>query len=176
MRYLKFLAATVLCLLLAPNAAALTTLDYGTHQVSIALQSGEEAAYLINMGPGDRLVVNLNVLGGSHADFYLTNLTAYNAYKSGIVGSLYFLGGQSREDSPRAQYSYDSLTANEYVLLIDNTANTEGGAIPAGPVTIEGTITVEKNIWTVRNIALTIALIIGIALFMAYLRWRRKKA
>jgi hypothetical protein len=78
-------------------------------------------------------------------------------------------------DASLAQYSYNSLVDNEYVILIDNTANTVGGASPTGPVTIEGTITIEKNIWTAQNIAITVAVIVGIALFMAYLRWPKRK-
>jgi hypothetical protein len=175
MRNLRFLSFMIIAALLAPSAAAVTTLDYGIHQVSVTLQSGEEVAYLVNMNAGDHLTVNLRVTEGGHVDFYLTNLTAYNAYKSGHVDSLYFLGGQSRMDASLAQYSYDSLAANEYVILIDNTASTVGGASPTGPVTVEGTITVEKNIWTAQNIAITVAVIVGIALFMAYLRWPGRK-
>ncbi len=175
MRHLKYLAAMTIAILLAPSAAALTTLDYGENRITVTIESGEEAAYLMNVGAGDQLVVNLRVTEGGHVDFYLTNLTAYNLYKSGYLDSLYFLGGQSRQDSSLLQYSYDSAIGNDYVLLIDNTANTLGGANPEGPVTIEGSITIEKNIWTVQNIAITITVVAGIILFMVFLRWPKKR-
>jgi|GEM_PF-2576740 len=177
----KILAVIVLAVLLAPSVAALTELDYGTHDISVTLQSGQDAAYLVPMKAGDRLIVDLAVTSGGPADFYLTNITAYNVYAASVSGSLnfpslYYLGGQSSENCQGIVYTYDSLIANDYVLLMDNTANTEAGAAPVGPVTITGTITVERNVWTLVNIIITILIIICIILFMLYLRWPEKKA
>ena len=43
------------------------------------------------------------------------------------------------------------------------------------PRPVSGHITVERNIWTAQNIAITVAVVVAIVLFMAYARWPRKK-
>ncbi|MDO9537058.1 MAG: hypothetical protein Q7J68_01925 [Thermoplasmata archaeon] len=173
----SILLALALASLLCLNTSAATVqLPYGTHQISITLQPNEDLAYLIPLELGDRLIVNLAVAEGGPVDFYLTNLTAYNLYKASVSGdlnfpSLYYLTGQTSENAIEVQYSYDSLVKNELVVLIDNSVYTENGAAPIGPVTVTGEITVERNVWTFQNIAITIAVVVIIILFMAYLKW-----
>jgi hypothetical protein len=183
MHILKLLTAVILAVLLASTATAISELDYGTHEISVTLQPGEDAAYLIPMGAGDRLTISLEVAAGGRADFYLTNITAYNAYKASTSGnayfpSLYYVAEGSQENVSRIRYSYDSYSANEYIILLDNTGFTEDGATPTGVITITGNIQVERNIWTLQNIVILAVVIIAIILFMALLRLpkRRKKA
>ena len=181
MRTSRILLTLLMAVLLASSATAITELDYGTHEISVTLQPGEDVAFIIPMKAGDHLVVSLDVANGSHVDFYLTNLTAYNAYQASISGSvffpsLYYIVDCSLENADRIHYSYDSFAANEYVLLIDNTAHTESGATPTGPVTITGKVLIERNIWTLQNIIILVAIVVAIVLFMAFLRWPRKKA
>lgn len=175
------LIIAVAVLLSGATSGATVALGYGTHEVAITLQSGEDAAYVIPVGAGDNLNVDLRVTDGGQVDFYLTNLTAYNVYKASVAGnihfySFYYLADYSDENSDFIRYTYDSFVDNEMVVVIDNTGFTADGAAPIGPVSITGTITVEKNIWTLTNIAITAIVVIAIIAFMVGLRYRKKKA
>jgi hypothetical protein len=179
-KYLILIIA-IAVLLSGTASAATTALGYGTHEVTITLQLGEDAAYVIPVRVGDSLKVDLRVTEGGPVDFYLTNLTAYNVYKASVSGylnfpSLYYVADYSDENSDFIRYTYDSFVDNELVVVIDNTGFTQNGAAPIGPVSITGTITVEKNVWTPTNIAITIIVIIAIIAFMVGLRYRKKKA
>jgi len=176
---LLIIAITVL---LGGNAsAAMTALGYGTQEISITLQPGEDAAYVIPVKVGDHLKVDLRVTNGGPVDFYLTNLTAYNVYQASVAGnihfySFYYVVDYSDENSDFIRYTFDSFVDNELVVVIDNTGFTEEGAAPIGSVSITGTITVEQNIWTPTNIAITVIVVIAIIVFMVGLRFRKKKA
>ena len=66
------------------------SLGYGTHQVSESIQMNDDLAYVIHMRGGDRLEVVLRETTGKRVDFYLTNLTAYMAYKASLSGFIEF--------------------------------------------------------------------------------------
>ena len=175
------LMITIATLISGTACAAITTLDYGTHEISVTLQLGEDTAYVIPVNVGDRLKVDLQVIAGGPVDFYLTNLTAYNVYKASVAGnihfySLYYVVDYSDEDSDFIRYTSNSFVDNELVVLIDNTGYTEDGAVPIGSVTITGSITVERNIWTPTNIVITVIVVIAIISFMVGLKFRKKKA
>ena len=132
----------------------------------------DDLAYVVHMKPGDVLTVDLWELSDDPVDFYLTNLTAYLAYKASLTGQqeidyLYFLGEGTRKDSAEINYQYTAMVESTFVVLIDNSQWTEGGADPTGQVGIRGEIIFEKNVWTWQNIAIT-ALVIGVIIaFMA---------
>jgi hypothetical protein len=175
------LIIAIVVLLSGATSGAIIALDYGTHEISITLQPGEDAAYVIPVKMGDSLKVDLRVTDGGQVDFYLTNLTAYNVYKASVAGnihfySFYYVVDYSDENSDFTRYSYDSFVDNEMVVVIDNTDFIEGGAVPIGPASISGTITVEKNIWTLTNIIITVIVVIAIIAFMIGLKFRKKKA
>jgi hypothetical protein len=175
------LLIAVAVLLSGIAGAATTALGYGTQNISITLQPGEDAAYVILVKVGDRLKVDLRVAEGGQVDFYLTNLTAYNVYKASSAGnihfySFYYVVDYSDENSDFIRYTYDSFVDNEMVVVIDNTGFTENGAVPIGPVSITGTITVEQTIWTLTNIAITVIVVIAIIAFMVGLKFRKRKA
>jgi hypothetical protein len=175
------LIIAIAVLLSGAASAATVALGYGTQEISVTLQPGEDAAYVIPVKVGDRLKVDLRVADGGQVDFYLTNLTAYNIYKSSVAGnihfySFYYVVDYSDENSDFIRYTYDSFVDNELVVVIDNTGFTEGGAAPLGPVSITGTISAEQNIWTLTNIIITAIVIIAIIAFMVGLRYRKKKA
>jgi len=171
---------TLTVLLGGSACAAMSTLDYGTHEISITIQPGQEATFLIPLEVGDHLRVDLIVTDGGPVDFYLTNLTAYNVYRASVAGtlnfpSLYYVADYSRENGDFIHYSYDSYVANELVVLIDNTGNTQNGAAPLGPVSITGTIVVEQNVWTPVNITITLIVVVLIIAFMVGFWFRKKK-
>lgn len=175
------LIIAIAVLLSGSVSAATVALDYGTQEVSITLQPGEDAAYVIPVKVGDRLKVDLQVIEGGQVDFYLTNLTAYNVYKASVAGnihfySFYYVVDYSNENSDFIRYTYDSFVDNELVVVIDNTGFTQDGAAPIGPVSITGTISVEENIWTPTNIAITVIVVIAIIAFMVGLKFRKRKA
>jgi hypothetical protein len=147
------------------------SLGYGTHQVSESIAMNDDLAYVIHMRGGDRLEVSLRETTGKRVDFYLTNLTAYMAYKASLSGSvefdyLYFLWEGTRKDTVEANYRYMLFVENTLVVMIDNSPWTEGGASPSGSANIEGTITVHKNVWTAQNIIITVLVICVIIAFM----------
>jgi len=141
-------------------------LDYGTHVITVNLEMHEDVAYIVHTQTGDELKVDLTVTDGGSVDFYLTNLTAYMAYRAslgggGIVDELIYVRENSRQSTGSISYDYTAFVTNTLVVVIDNTAWTVDGAQPTGPVSVEGTIVFEKNIWTWQNIVIT-ALVIGV--------------
>ena len=161
-------------------SAAYSELDYGTHEISCTLQVNQDAAFAIHTEPGDRLIVNLTVTSGGPVDFYLSNTTAYLAYRASIGGNLYvnelyYVREYSIKSTGSLSYEYTAFIKNNLVVLIDNTGWTEGGAVPTGTVVVEGTITVQKNVWTWQNIAITALVIAVIVAFMVGVRLPNKK-
>ena len=146
-------------------------LGYGSHQVSESVRMNDDLAYVIHMRAGDSIEVNLRETTSRHVDFYLTNLTAYMAYKASLSGQiefdyLYFLSEGTRKDSVEANYQYTLFVDNTLVVMVDNSPWTEGGADPSGSVNIEGSIVVHKNVWTAQNIMITVLVICVIVAFM----------
>ena len=170
---------SIILILTSSSVLALTSsLDYGDHQIDATIQINQDAAYVIPLEVGDKLIVDLEVFDGGPVDFYLTNKTAYEVYLASVSGSinfdsLYFIDDYSRTSIGRIAYTYNSLTANELVVLVDNTGNL--GEAPIGPVTISGSIEVQRNIWTWQNILMTAILIIMIIAFMLSFRYPRSK-
>jgi len=181
MKLLKITTVLMMLAIISITASAATyTLGYGTEIVEITLQSNQDAAYVVPLGVGDKLSVSLEVVDGGPVDFFLTNKTAYEVYKASISGSinfdsLYYVEDYSRKETGAISYTYDSLVANELVVLIDNTGYTVGGAEPIGPVDIEGKITVQKNVWTLQNIIITIVAIVIIIVVMVGIRYPKRK-
>lgn len=178
----KILSLLLAAMILFPSmvSAAYSELDYGTHEISSTLQVNEDAAFFIHTEPGDKLIVNLTVASGGPVDFYLSNTTAYLAYRaslsgSGYVNELYYVREFSSRSSGSVSYEYTAFIRNNLVVLIDNTGWTEGGAVPTGVVVVEGTITVQKNAWTWQNIAITALVIAVIVAFMVGVRLPNKK-
>ena len=146
-------------------------LGYGTHQVSETIPMNDDAAFVIHMEAGDSLEVDLREVNGKHVDFYLTNLTAYVAYRASLSGViefdyLYYLAQGTRKDAVEAGYHYTLFFDNTLVVMIDNSPWTDGGASPSGSVSIEGSIIVHKNVWTAQNIIITVLVISVIIAFM----------
>ena len=169
---------TILAIISTTASATIYNLGYGTETIEITIQSNQDAAYIIPLKVGDKLIVDLTVTDGGPVDFYLSNKTAYELYQAGAAGSinfdsLYYIEECSRTSAGSIYYTYDSLVGNELVVLVDNTGNV--GAAPVGPVTVEGTITVEKNVWTLQNIIITIILVIFIIAFMLSFKYPRNK-
>ena len=176
----RVLTGILFCLILTPSGvlALTSSLDYGDHQIDATIQINQDAAYVIPLKVGDKLVVDLEVFDGGPVDFYLTNKTAYEVYQASVSGNLnfdsfYFIDDYSRTSTGRMIYTYNSLTANELVVLVDNTGNL--GEAPIGPVTISGSIEVQRNVWTWQNILMTAILIIMIIVFMLSFRYPRNK-
>jgi len=179
---MRLLATIMVLLLILPATASAATfnLGYGTRTVDIAIQANQDAAYIIPLEVGDKLIVDLEVVDGGPVDFYLTNKTAYEVYLAGASGtinfnSLYYVDEYSRTSTGSMGYTYNSLIENELVVLVDNTGNV--GEAASGPVTVHGTIIVQKNVWTLQNIIITVILVILIIAFMVGFRypWNRKK-
>jgi hypothetical protein len=153
-------------------------LGYGTHDISKSIRMDDDAAYVIHMEPGDRLVVDLVEINGIQVDYYLTNITAYMAYQARLkhqVGPLYLysLGRYSSNFTTTINYEYTTLIRNTMVVLIDNADHV--GVDSTSPVTVTGTISVHKNVWTLENILIT-ALIIGIIVaFMVGVKLPKRK-
>ena len=172
----------ILTVLASSSVLALSSeLGYGTHEIEINIQENQDAAYIIDLKAGDKLIVDLEVFDGGPVDYYLTNKTAYDAYLASAAGyinsdSFYFVGEYSRTSTGRISYTYNSVTAGEIVVLVDNTGNI--GETPIGPVTIFGSIEIQKNVWTLQNILITAVLVIMIIVFMLSFRHpsSRKKA
>lgn len=171
-------ALIAIIILFSANAVAGTQeLGHGTHEIDISVGPNEDAAYLIPMKAGERLTVDLQA-EGAPVDFYLTNRTAYDVYKASAWGQLdfhsfYYLDEYSRTGTGQISYTYDSLTENELVVLVDNTGHI--GSDPAGTSTVTGTIIVQGNAWTPENIILTGALAILLISFMVMLRLPKKR-
>ena len=180
MPLLRALLLAAMILLPGTVRAAYSELAYGSHEISCTLQVNEDAAYAIHTEPGDRLIVDLTVTSGGAVDFYLSNTTAYLAYRAslsgnGYVNELYYVREYSRRSSGTVSYEYTAFMKNTLVVLIDNTGWTEGGADPTGVVVVEGTITVQKNVWTWQNIAITALVIAVFFAFMVVVRFPNKK-
>ena len=169
----------ILAIISTTASATIYNLGYGTETIEITIQSNQDAAYIISLKVGDKLIVDLEVTDGGQIDFYLSNKTAYELYLAGAAGSinfdsLYYIEEYSRTTVGSIHYTYDSLVENELVVLVDNTGNV--GTAPVGPVTVEGTIIVQKNVWTLQNIIITLVLVIIIIVFMVNFKYSRKKA
>jgi hypothetical protein len=139
--------------------------------VSETIPLNDDVAFVIHMEAGDSLEVSLREVNGKHVDFYLTNLTAYMAYRASLSGAiefdyLYFLGEGTRKDTVEASYQYTLFVDNTLVVMIDNSPWTDGGASPSGAASIEGSIVVHKNVWTAQNIIITVLVISVIIAFM----------
>ena len=167
---IRILIGFIVLILTSSSVMALTSnLGYGDHPIDAIIQANQDAAYVIPLKVGDKLIVDLEVFDGGPVDFYLTNKTAYDIYQASVSGNLnydsfYFIEDYSRTSTGRISYTYDSLVATEVVVLVDNSGNLGGD--PIGPVTISGSIEVQKNVWTWQNILVTAVLIILIIAFM----------
>ncbi len=176
----KVLTILVMLTIISTTASAtIYNLGYGTETIEITIQSNQDAAYIVPLEVGDKLIVDLTVTDGGSVDFYLSNKTAYELYLAGAAGSikfdsLYYVEEYSRISVGNIHYTYDSLVKNDLVVIVDNAGHV--GEVPVGPVTVEGTITIQKNVWTLQNILITIVLIILIIVFMLSFRYPRKKA
>lgn len=167
-------------LLLNTSMASAADLGYGTQDILITVEQGQDAIYIVPMAFGDHLLVELRVTAGGVADFFLTNLTAYNVYRASIDGnihldSLYYLPEYSEVSTKFIQYNYGSLNENEMVVVIDNTGFTQPGAMPDGALSVEGTISVEHGIWTPVNIAVIVAVAISVIVIAVSLKLRQKR-
>ena len=177
MNQIKIISALALLTLISiPVVAETCNIGYGTEPVEIALQPNQEMAYVIPLEVGDRLIVELEVASGGPVDFFLTNNTAYVVYVASRtdgagIDSLYYIEDYSRKEAGTISYTYNSLVANELVVLIDNTGYTVDGAEPTGPVSVEGSIIVQKNVWTPQNIFITIIVLIIIIAVMVGIRY-----
>ena len=169
----------VFLVLASSSVLALTAdLGYGNHPIDVTIQANQDVAYVIDLEVGDKLIVDLAVFDGGPVDFYLTNKTAYGVYQASVSGvlnydSFYFVEEYSRTSTGRISYTYDSIVANELVVLVDNSGNL--GEPPIGPVTVSGTIEVQRNVWTWQNILITAVLIILIIAFMLSFRYPKNK-
>ncbi|MCK5309523.1 MAG: hypothetical protein KAJ64_02655 [Thermoplasmata archaeon] len=169
----------VFLVLASSSVLALTAdLGYGNHPIDVTIQANQDVAYVIDLEVGDKLIVDLEVFDGGPVDFYLTNKTAYGVYQASVSGvlnydSFYFVEEYSRTSTGRISYTYDSIVANELVVLVDNSGNL--GEPPIGPVTVSGTIEVQRNVWTWQNILITAVLIILIIAFMLSFRYPKNK-
>ncbi len=180
MKLLKTFTILILLAIISTTASAATyNLGYGSEVIRIEIPVNRDAAYIIPLGVGDKLIVNLEVIEGGPVDFYLSNKTAYEIYeasRSGYINfdSLYYIDDYSRTSTGSILYTYNSLIKNELVVIIDNTGYI--GEMPSDSVTVHGSIIVEKNIWTLQNILVTIVLIILIVVFMLIFKYPKKKA
>lgn len=154
----------------------LTELDYGEHSVDIKLEPNEMAVYAAEMRFGDRLEVELQVTGGGNADFFLLDTyTAYQTYMSEQT-DIYFLEyPYSQSNSQYIKYDYSVLHNDTLVIIVDNTAYTEGGASPTGTVYISGQISVIKSPWTLNNIIILAIVIVVIIVVFTKFRFKPKK-
>jgi hypothetical protein len=155
-------------------------LGYGSHGVSDTIQMNDDLAYVVHMRAGDRLEASLRETTGKRVDFYLTNLTAYMAFKASLSGNqeveyLYFLWEGTSKDTTLVEYEYTSFIENTLVVVVDNSPWTEDGAIPSGSVSVEGSITLHKNVWTLQNIIITVLVIAVIIAFMVGFWLPRRK-
>lgn len=166
--------------LLTLTASALAnpvTLGYGDHGISETIRMDDDLAYVVYLRTGDKLVVDLRETTGTQVDYYLTNLTAYMAYKASAPGQggldfLYFLREGSKNSTLEISYSYTAYLDHSLVIVIDNTDFV--GADSSSAVNIEGTISVNKNVWTWQNIAITALVICVIVAFMVGVKLPRK--
>jgi len=172
-----FIIIIILLSLAASAIASPVDLGYGTHDISETIRMDDDLAFVVYLGAGDKLVVNLRETTGTLTDFYLTNLTAYMAYKASVPGQggvdyLYFLREGSKNSTIEISYTYTAYIDHSVVIVVDNTDLV--GAYTSSAVHIEGTIAVNKNVWTWQNIAIT-ALVIGVIVaFMVGVKLPRK--
>ena len=80
----------ILALISTTASATIYNLGYGTETIEITIQSNQDAAYIIPLKVGDKLIVNLEVIEGGPVDFYLSNKTAYQLYLAGASGTINF--------------------------------------------------------------------------------------
>lgn len=179
---MKYAALAIAAVIFAAPfvSAAPFNLGYGDHDIEISIPINQHAAYAIQVRPGDKLMVNLEVAEGGPVDFFFTNSTAYEMYLECISGSsnensLFFIDEYSKKEAGVISYTYNSLVANDIVVLIDNTGFNLDGVDPLGTVEIAGTIALERNVWTPQNIALTIIAIATIITIMVGIKYPRRK-
>jgi len=177
MKYRAIMIMIILISIAASTLAGPVDLGYGDHDISETIRMDDDLAFVVYLGVGDKLVVNLRETTGTLTDFYLTNLTAYMAYKASVPGHggidyLYFLREGSKNSTIEISYTYTAYIDQSVVIVVDNTDMV--GAYSSSAVHIEGTIAVNKNVWTWQNIAIT-ALVIGVIVaFMVGVKLPRK--
>jgi hypothetical protein len=138
------------------------------------------SAVYLELGYGIHHINSTLQASGGPVDFYLTNVTAYMVYKASAGGDinfgyLYYLADYSAKNAGSINYELTAFVENTLVIVIDNSAWTEGGADPIGEVVVRGTIEAQSNVWTWQNIAIT-ALVIGVIIaFMVGVKLPKKK-
>jgi hypothetical protein len=163
--------AIALALCAGQCAGGERTLKYGDTAVHEAIPAGGFQAFVVQLKIGDLLEVRLAEESSARVDFYLTNYTAYLAYRGvpvGIVLDFYYIaGGASANSAPQIEYSYRAMKADKMVVIVDNSNRTAEGASGVAPVTVVGQIKATENIWTLKT-ALIGALVVGCMIGVIY--------
>ncbi|MEW5937823.1 MAG: hypothetical protein AB1665_08425 [Candidatus Thermoplasmatota archaeon] len=174
----RLIALLMLALLLQGCAqGAEHTLGYEALEVHTSIHINGYEAWTMHVEPGDVLIVELWVDEGA-ADFYLTNLSGYLAYRNappGVPVEFYYVGGAfSSPGAQRIEYLYTIAVRDVLVVIVDNSNRTAQGASPTGALLLSGRIELHERFWSSTTILITVGVVIATLVIMvwAVCRWR----
>lgn len=151
-------------------------LGYETLEISTIIPPGGYEAWTTRGEPGDVLIVKLWVEKGA-ADFYLTNISGYLAYKDappGVPVDFYYVGGEfSSVGVHRIEYLYIIAVRDELVVIADNSNRTAEGTAPTGELMLGGRIELHERFWGTTTILIIAGAVIATlgAMACAVSRW-----
>jgi len=105
---------------------------------TIPLGVNSYAAFALDLTIGDLVTADILVESGSAVDVYFTGLEEYRAYVDPDSSGFRYYDALSAAETWQYRESLVSPggAAATYVLIIDNTANWQPGAVPGGPSTV----------------------------------------
>ena len=138
---IRFLGPALLAvLLLLPAAAADGVVDSVSppFETTVTLEANGFVAFAIDLETGALVTAEAAVESGSEVDVYFTGLQEYRSYVDPNATEFRYYPGLSAVATRRYSQSLVSPggAPATYVLIVDNTALWQDGAVPSGPVTV----------------------------------------
>jgi len=145
----------------------------------VQLQPGDYQAFIIHLGSGDKMMLEVQVGSGDDIDTYTMTYKEYQSYKDPTSVQFRILPEYSKEQMKYLKYSKDFAPGEEgdYVVVLDNTAKTASGASGSGTVlaSVKLDLIIQAPFpWWI--VALVIVIAVAAALGTWAYFWRKSKS
>ncbi len=145
----------------------------GSVSETVMLASGQWRAYDMTLGFLDSLRIAVDVTQGGPIDVFSTNVFGFGQYTSPNATEFSYYPDGSQLNTSSFVGSLTPPTSGQYYLILDNTAITNPGARPSGPVTVHVTLGKASLLPVVVGIFVAIAATVVAAFWLLW--WRRRK-
>lgn len=175
MRALAAVLFAITALLLGQSAfVAADVVSVGSSvSQTVMLGLGQWRAYNLTLGFLDSIRIAVQVTQGGPIDVFTTNDFGFREYTRANATEFSYYPDGSQLNTSSFVGSLTPPTSGQYYVILDNTAITDRGATPSGPVTVDVTVGKAALLPVVVGILAAVAATV-LAVFW-FLRSRRRK-